>query len=228
MLIWSNWFFVNLGLRVILTTSSEWGEMVTKLGVPKEWKGLFADHSLSWWHIYLNVPLSLTATCLNVQSGRYMHCCFACSWRQSLLHTFSSRTQIHFGDYQWGKIKEDQRLVFLEIRPRLLRIIVGGTWTYRRLCKFHETLEIHLFHFSQTFLQCFFFLSNLSSLSLFWFHLTITLLILKLNSFCCFWRFEQSLLIDFTVVAKLLLCIEKVKKKYQWETSWRHMSEWSH
>lgn len=43
----SNWFIVNLVIRVMLTTSSEWGEMVTKLNVPKEWKGLFYDLFLS-------------------------------------------------------------------------------------------------------------------------------------------------------------------------------------
>ena len=29
----------------MLTTSSEWGEMVTKLTVPKEWKGLLVAHT---------------------------------------------------------------------------------------------------------------------------------------------------------------------------------------
>ena len=28
----------------MLTTSSEWGEMVTKLTVPKEWKGMLVAH----------------------------------------------------------------------------------------------------------------------------------------------------------------------------------------
>lgn len=40
MFIYINWFFVNLGIKVMLTTSREWGEMETRLSVPKEWKGL--------------------------------------------------------------------------------------------------------------------------------------------------------------------------------------------
>jgi len=71
--------------RVMLTTSSEWGEMVTKLTVPKEWKGLllisFSENMngtyLGFIHLFLTIIYLF-----DVQSGRYMHCCFACSWHQ--------------------------------------------------------------------------------------------------------------------------------------------------
>lgn len=130
-------------------------------------------------HIRVYISLSVThiLSVFDVQSGRFMHCCFACSLHQWLLHTFSLRTQIRFGSYQWGKIKEDQRLVFLEVPPHLLRIIVGGTWTYRkRLCK---SMTHFLFFFLKSCCIFLFFV-------FFWFCLTITLLILQFNSFCCF------------------------------------------
>jgi len=170
----------------MLTTSSEWGEMVTKLTVPKEWKGLFLISlplCKAEWRIYtFFIQLSLThlSYLLDAQSGRYMHCCFACSWRQWYLHTCSSRTRIRFGSCQWVKIREDQRLVFLEIHPlRLLRIIISGTWTYRLKEIYvtpHETFPVFfLFLFSK--LHCMFYLlpfhhsSNDSD-----FFLTVTLL----------------------------------------------------
>ena len=41
----------------MLTTSSEWGEMVTKLTVPKEWKGMLVSHlSLCESLVVVHVP----------------------------------------------------------------------------------------------------------------------------------------------------------------------------
>lgn len=52
----------------MLTTSSEWGEMVTELTVPKEWKGLLCFASqLSIckydWRIYLSLYLLSVGFC---------------------------------------------------------------------------------------------------------------------------------------------------------------------
>lgn len=67
---------VFLGFRVVLTTSNEWGAVVTKLTVPADWKGSLSLFSSSFVVIYfLGCGLTVLFTLVpNMQSGRSIWC----------------------------------------------------------------------------------------------------------------------------------------------------------
>lgn len=72
LLVLTTFFLVGMHCRVVLTTTTEWGAVMTKLNVPADWKGRSLSLSLS---IFLDMARlsSYSNFCLNMQSGRYMH-----------------------------------------------------------------------------------------------------------------------------------------------------------
>lgn len=101
--------------RVALTTSSQWGVMVTKLNVPTDWKGvsLFLFYACGDNRVHLTPRLTLFPPSLQLQSGRFIYYSWDCFWHQLFYFMCSSRILILSGTSRIHL--QDQRL-----RPSML------------------------------------------------------------------------------------------------------------
>ena len=122
----SDFFLVYLNkyvfCRVVLSTSGQWGAIITKLSVPADWKGCSCGLTKRYFFAFNNSWLS---DWFFMQSGRYIWFFWVSSWFLWLFLTYFMRFPIHFGTSLFN-VRNHHQTETLSVNLRIQMIKVRG------------------------------------------------------------------------------------------------------